>query len=137
MSIPANAPRGIRNNNPGNIRHGDSWQGLAPEQPDSAFCTFVSPAYGIRAMGRILRNYQRKYGLNTVRGIISRWAPPTENDTEAYVLHVAEKLGVGADDAIDVDSLLAPLVGAIIHHENGQCPYDAATIARGVELARA
>lgn len=137
MKIPVNAPRGIRNHNPGNIRHGDKWQGLAAEQPDSAFCTFTAPEYGIRAMGRILRNYRRKYGLNTVRGIINRWAPPVENDTAAYVNHVAQALGVGPDEAFDVDAALVPLVTVIIQHENGMCPYDNATIERGVALARA
>lgn len=60
-------PRGIRNNNPGNIRHSDQWKGLTPEQPDPDFCTFSTPEYGIRAMGVILLNYQRKHGLKTIR----------------------------------------------------------------------
>lgn len=137
MSIPTPAPRGIRNNNPGNIRHGDSWQGLAPQQPDSAFCTFIAPEYGIRAMGKILLNYERRYGLNTVRGIISRWAPAVENNTEAYVQHVATTLGVAPDEPFDVAGRLTVLVTAIIRHENGMNPYDAATVARGVDMARA
>lgn len=132
-----NIPRGIRNNNPGNIRHGDKWAGLSATQPDAAFCSFISPEYGIRALARVLLNYERKHGLNTVRGIITRWAPPNENDTTAYVNAVARKLGVAPDTRIDVATVLPALVPAIIAHENGQQPYDAAVIVRGIEMATA
>ncbi len=63
--------RGIRNNNPGNIRKGDNWQGLAAEQTDEAFCVFRSAEYGIRALVKVLLNYEKKYGLNTVRKLLS------------------------------------------------------------------
>lgn len=127
-------PRGIRNNNPGNIRHGDSWRGMAANQPDPAFVTFVAPEYGIRAMGKVLVNYERLHGLNTVAGIIDRWAPPTENNTHAYQLNVAERLGVGINDPIDVKAKLPQLVPAIIQHENGLQPYMPATINAGLAL---
>lgn len=127
--------RGIRNNNPGNIRHGDNWLGRADSQPDQAFITFESPEYGVRAMARILRNYQTKYGLSTVRGLISRWAPPIENNTGAYVDHVAHMLGVGADEQIIVAGHLGKLIPAIIRHENGIQPYPDTVIADGIEMA--
>lgn len=136
MAEKKRLPRGIRNNNPGNIRHGSNWNGLAEEQPDSAFCTFIKPEYGIRAMGKILLNYQKLYGLDTVSEIINRWAPPVENDTGAYAAHVAEKIGVDPDEKISVYSNLQGLVLAIIKHENGQQPYDIATIQRGIEMAQ-
>ena len=135
------APRGIRNNNPGNIeRTGTQWQGMAPEQTDPRFLQFVSPEYGIRAMARILTNYQRLYGLNTVEQIINRWAPPVvngkvENDTGAYIRHVADALGVLPNQPIQVQDHLPQLVAMIIKHENGQQPYDAGTIQRGVAMA--
>lgn len=128
-------PRGIRNNNPGNIRHSDQWKGLTPEQPDPDFCTFSTPEYGIRAMGVILLNYQRKHGLKTIRQIITRWAPPSENDTDAYVMHVADRLGVRPDEAVDVARVLPALVACIIRHENGQHPYDSTTVGRGCDMA--
>jgi hypothetical protein len=128
-------PRGIRNNNPGNIRHRDPWMGLATEQPDPSFCTFITPEYGIRAMGKVLVNYQRRYGINTIRGIIHRWAPPVENDTEAYVSHVAEAVGVGPDDTIQVESVLESLIPVIISHENGTNPYSSETLRKGIEMA--
>lgn len=127
-------PRGIRNHNPGNIRRsGDAWQGLAPVQADPAFFQFVDPVYGIRALVRILDNYQRKHGLRTVRQIINRWAPPVENDTGAYVAHAARALGVDPDASIDVRDHMAALVRVIIQHENGQQPYSGAQIAQGIE----
>lgn len=131
--------RGIRNNNPGNIRWGDGWQGLVPksERTDKSFCQFTAPEYGIRAMIIILRNYEKKHGLNTVREIINRWAPPVENDTEAYINSVAKQVGVDADKVIDVtDSrVMIPLLEAIITHENGSQPYDFATFVKAIDLA--
>ncbi|MBI9109907.1 structural protein [Maridesulfovibrio ferrireducens] len=128
-------PRGIRNHNPGNIRHGAKWNGLAEEQLDKSFCTFKTPEHGIRAMGKILITYQDKYGLDTVSGIIDRWAPPIENDTNAYAEHVAKQLEVGVDEPIVVRSFLDKLCTAIIRHENGVQPYDIATVQRGVNMA--
>lgn len=132
-------PRGIRNNNPGNIRWGDDWQGLFPEyqRTDKSFCQFKTPEYGIRAMIIILRNYQRKYGLNTVAKIISRWAPPNENDTQAYIGSVAKSVGVTPEQKIDVtDSrIMIPLLQAIIQHENGQQPYAFSVFVGALALA--
>lgn len=95
--------RGIRNNNSGNIRWGDEWQGLVPkaQHTDKSFCQFTSPEHGIRAMIIILRNYQRKHGLNTVSGIIKRWASPNENNTQAYINSVAQAKGVIPEQRID------------------------------------
>ena len=129
-------PRGIRNNNPGNIeRTSTKWDGMAPEQTDTRFIQFVSPEYGIRAMARILNNYQRLYGLRTIEQIIGRWAPASENDTGAYVRHVANSLGIEPTTPIQVAERLPELVRLIIKHENGQQPYDDATIRRGVAMA--
>lgn len=131
-------PRGIRNNNPGNIRRsGDPWQGLAKDQNDAEFFTFAAPKWGIRALARVLISYQDKHGLRTVRTIISRWAPPVENKTSNYIDHVARRLGVGADDPLDVHDyrVLRGLVEAIISHENGQQPYTDAQIDAGLVLA--
>jgi len=127
--------RGFRNRNPGNIRHGDKWRGLAPEQLYKAFGTFVAPEYGIRAMAVILNNYQVKNGISTIQGIISRWAPPTENDTESYVKDVAKACGVNPTETILIKPLLPKLIPAIIMHENGSQPYPVEVIAKGISLA--
>jgi hypothetical protein len=131
-------PRGIRNNNPGNIRKsGQAWQGLAKEQPDASFFSFSEPVYGIRAMAKILMTYHRTYGLNTVRGIIGRWAPPVENNTGAYVASVAKALKVTQDTRINVftAAVMLPLLKAIIQHENGTQPYDDTLLGNAIAMA--
>ena len=126
------AARGIRNNNPGNIRHGDKWQGLSAEQTDSEFCVFSQPEYGIRALCRILRTYQRKYGLRDVHSIINRFAPPVENDTESYIKSVCLKLDVTPET---LKGIMLNLLKAIIRHENGEQPYSDEVLLQGIEMA--
>ena len=130
--------RGLRNNNPGNIRHSsDRWQGASAVQRDAAFVTFDDPVWGIRALARVLLSYQDRHGLTTVRGIISRWAPPSENDTESYINMVTARMSVGPDDELNLHSHadLDPLVRAIIWHENGSQPYEQDVIDRALLLA--
>lgn len=140
-------PRGIRNNNPGNIRRSAiPWEGKIAGS-DAEFETFATPEHGVRALERNLSTYQSKYGLDTPREIINRWAPPTENDTSSYVNAVATALGVGPDDPINVQdpATMQRLRDAIIQHENGQNPYAGGAAApasapaapRGVDLAGA
>ena len=80
-------PRGIRNNNPLNIRRSkDKWKGLRAVQADAQFCQFETLEYGWRAAFYLLtRTYYHKYRLYTIRSIISKWAPPIENKTDAYI----------------------------------------------------
>ncbi|KRW62322.1 hypothetical protein [Pseudomonas sp. TTU2014-080ASC] len=135
-------PRGIRNNNPGNIDYNpvNDWRGQLAHVPtiEPRFCRFDSPQNGIRALGKLLLNYQRKHGLKTVRQIVNRWAPPKENDTGAYVSQVAKALGIDPDAPIDLSKKhLSPLVVSIIKHENGQQPYSAEVIGEGVRRALA
>ena len=131
-------PRGIRNNNPGNIRHGSNWQGLNPNSRniDPAFCVFTSSVYGIRALAKVLINYKKIHGLNTVRQIISRYAPPNENQTTAYIQSVAKQLGVVPDTVIDIEErgILTVFIKAIIRMENGIQPYSDPTIQQGIDL---
>lgn len=132
--------RGIRNNNPGNIDYhpANHWKGqLAHNKAiESRFCRFSAPEYGIRAIIALLRNYQRKYGLNTVAGLISRWAPSNENNTNAYVSGVSKALGVAPGDAVslsDTDTAIR-LAKAIIRHENGSQPYPDAIFEKAYSL---
>lgn len=136
-SVVYTQSRGLRNNNPGNIRRtSDKWQGLRAIQTDDSFFQFTDAKYGIRAMAKLLKNYQTRYGLKTVNDIINRWAPPVENNTSSYVTHVAEVVGVGVNDPINLNdtSVLTKLVNGVIKHENGINPYSNATIAEGVAL---
>jgi len=138
-------PRGIRNCNPGNLRWGDPWQGLlAPaKRTDPDFCQFAAPAWGIRAIAITLIAYQDKHHLHTVAGMVMRWAPPKENNTAAYMQAVAHDLGVATGSVIDVHdhAVMAPLVRAIIRHENGPAPtrtgqwYDTVTLDEGLRMA--
>ena len=65
---------------------------------EGAFCQFYSMEWGWRAAFVILcRTYYGKYGLKTIRGIVTRWAPPKENNTEAYIRHVSDYTGIGPD----------------------------------------
>ena len=129
-------PRGIRNNNPGNIRHGENWQGLNPNSRsiDAAFCVFNTPVAGIRALAKVLINYKKLYGLNTVRQIISRYAPPNENQTTAYVQSVARQIGVLPDMVIDIEErgVLTVFIKAVIRMENGIQPYSDETIQQAI-----
>ena len=130
--------RGIRNNNPGNIRKsGDKWQGLAAQQPDKEFFSFSDATYGIRALARLLIQYQDKHNLRQISQIINRWAPTNENNTQAYIEHVAKLTGFNAYDALDMHKFehLEPLVRAIITHENGTQPYTDSQITKGLVLA--
>lgn len=124
--------RGIRNHNPGNIRKGQNWLGSVGD--DGAFIVFSSAEYGIRALGKLLLNYERLYGLDTVESIISRYAPSIENDTGSYIDSVASGLGVHAAESVDIGSVLPGLVRAIIRHENGVQPYSDELISRGLGL---
>lgn len=129
-------PRGIRNNNPGNIEYtGVEWQGLANPPSDGRFMRFVDPVWGLRALARVLVNYQRLHGIDTVRGIINRWAPSFENDTTAYMSHVADYLDVGVDQQININERLFDLITVITQHENGQQPYTSKQINDGISLA--
>jgi hypothetical protein len=136
--IESRTPRGIRNHNPGNIRrNGDPWQGLAERQSDVEFFTFKDPIYGIRALARTLIAYQDKHGLRSIRQIISRWAPPVENNTNAYVRAVASDAGLDADQSLDMHHFdhLLPLAKAIIKHENGRQPYTDTQLTKALVLA--
>lgn len=114
--------RGLRNCNPGNIRQSRSnFKGEVRPSRDSAFKQFESMAYGYRAMFVLLNSYHKRYGLTTIREMISRWAPPTENFTEGYIRFVSERSGISADAQVDSRSErdMVPIVAAMSEIENG------------------
>lgn len=130
--------RGIRNKNPGNLRKsGDKWQGLSAKQTDKDFFVFEHEVYGIRALARVLINYQDKYNRRTIKKIIEHWAPPNENNTAAYIAAVSSAVGVSPTAKLDLHTAahLKPVVMAIIKHENGSNPYTDAQIDRALVLA--
>lgn len=120
-------PRGIRNNNPLNIRKGNDWQGERYPQTDKAFEEFKSMEYGIRAGFKILHNYMTGYhGMvakrNTVQSIIEKWAPPIENATNNYVAFVADKMGISRYQKFMFSDRkkMVDMVDAMIQVECGQ-----------------
>lgn len=120
-------PRGIRNNNPLNIRKGNDWKGERPEQKDNAFEEFTSMEYGIRAGFIILRKYITGYNgltqkFNTIEKMISRWAPTVENNTAAYISQVSKMTGIPATLKISFAqrSFMVAIVDAMIYVECGQ-----------------
>lgn len=133
-------PRGIRNNNPGNIDYNprNAWRGQLAHSPgiEPRFARFDTAHNGLRALGKLLLNYRKLYGLRNVEGLIARWAPSNENDTRAYARAVARELQVSPHATLHLDeSTLARLVTAIVRHENGQQPYSAELIADAVRDA--
>lgn len=118
-----NTPRGLRNNNPLNIRRtADLWQGLRKEQRDPEFFQFKSNAWGYRAAFVVLRTYRNRYGANTIERIVKRWAPEGDgNDTEYYIRKVAVLTGLERNQIVndqDPKSMMN-LVAAMSRVENG------------------
>ncbi len=133
----ADGPRGVRNNNPGNLEASSSNPWIGQTGSDGRFAKFETPEHGIRALGRNLISYQRQ-GIDTVGEIINRWAPPSDNnDTAAYIKAVCAQLGVTANQPLDASNpdTLQALCAAIIKHENGSQPYSQDQLSTGVSAA--
>ena len=135
-------PRGIRNNNPLNIRKSkDKWKGLRAQQQDAAFCQFENMEWGWRAAFWLLtRTYYHTYRLFTIRTIIQKWAPPHENNTASYIANVSKLTGIGADEPIGIPSdqptRWMMLGAAMAIQENGTNSIDYFAMLRGWELCR-
>lgn len=128
-------PRGLRNNNPLNIRRTQSkWLGEVDSlngKRDSAFCQFSKLCYGYRAAAKLLQSYQVKHKLYVLDQIIGRWAPPSENNTRYYATVVANQMTKELGEPISVASLLdvvkdrftlRALLVSMHLVENGQLP---------------
>ncbi|MFG0272092.1 structural protein P5 [Pseudomonas sp. zjy_14] len=150
--MTAQVPRGVRSNNPGNIDFNprNDWVGqlgLEEGVPRPRFARFDTPENGIRALGKLLLNYRGKDGMpgvgrpgiDTPLEFISRWAPSSENNTLAYAQAIAQRLGVGVRDSIDISEpqVLREAVVGIIVHENGGNPYKSEVIDEGIRRALA
>ena len=128
--------RGLRNNNPGNIRRSRvRYKGEVRPSRDPDFKEFSTIAYGYRAVFVLLDTYRSRYGLTTIRQMLNRYAPPTENFTEGYVRFVADYAGVMPDEVIDTrnEMDMIPIVSAMSTIENGVAA-NIADVERGWEL---
>ena len=138
---------GMRNNNPLNIRRvkGQKWKGEASPQPSpvgegalpqggsgnvssplgevgrgaaGSFVQFSTLSFGLRAAFCILRTYRKKYHAVCIEDIITRWAPPTENDTHKYILDVCKLTGFGGKERL-TENNWPQLVKAMARIESG------------------
>ena len=152
-------PRGMRNNNPLNIRRNSKskWVGEVDKlsyskndtmvcdtvYSDRVFCQFSELKYGWRAAFILLKRYINVLGCNTVETIIKRWAPENENNTKGYINRVAFDMNIGVDEPILFANRLAmyQLASAMCRVENGYAfdPANEATwinaMANGYTLA--
>ena len=116
-------PRGLRNCNPGNIRiNKDKWKGLRKVQTDESFFQFEHMKWGYRALLRVLQNYRRRHGCQTIADMIRRWAPHTENNTSGYITRVCREMQVPSTYVPDIDdkATMVQLAAAISLVENGR-----------------
>jgi hypothetical protein len=134
----AEPTRGVRNNNPCNIRISPSpWEGKVTPSLDDAFEQFDTPEHGIRAAAKLFLTYFREYNLTTIQGLINRWAPPGENNTSSYVAQVSLVVGQQSGLPIDLTNLttLTNLIVGVIWHENGTQPYPRALVSTACQDA--
>ena len=115
-------PRGIRNNNPLNLRVGNNWKGEVANPSDHTFEQFTEMKWGVRAAFIVLRNYIVRHKCNTIRKIIPRWAPANENNTRAYIATVSQRANIQPDEPISFDNTcqMIALLLAMCFVENGQ-----------------
>lgn len=120
MKSMAKSSRGLRNNNPGNIRLSSTRYQGEVDSTDSAFEQFKTMAHGYRAMFVLLYTYQKKHHLHTIAEMITRYAPPEENDTKAYINAVSEWSGVPSTCHITATNgdVMIPIVAAMSRVEN-------------------
>lgn len=128
--------RGLDNCNPGNIRRSAvRYRGEVRPSRDAAFKQFETMAWGYRAIFVLLDTYRVRYGLDTVAGMIARWAPPSENRTDAYIRAVCRRTGLRPDEPVDTRDrrTMVPLAAAISRVENG-VDASLSDVERGWEL---
>lgn len=114
--------RGLRNCNPGNIRRSKvRYKGEVQPSRDAEFKEFCSMGYGYRAMFVLLDSYRSRYGLCTIRQMLGRYAPPSENFTEGYVRFVSSRTGIAPDEIVNTRAAcdMVPIVAAMSQIENG------------------
>ncbi|NHB94362.1 lytic transglycosylase catalytic [Photorhabdus cinerea] len=127
---PEYKERGLRNNNPGNLNFAKQ-RGAALESPGGRFARFETAFDGLRALSRQLTLYASR-GLTTIRGIITKYAPPEENDTEDYIAVISKLLGVDPNAQLNLrdPQMLTALMNGIIQRENGRNPYNSELISK-------
>jgi hypothetical protein len=121
--VDPHAPRSVRNNNPGNIKDGSFASSLPGYKgSDGTFAIFETPDAGAAAQARLIQSYGNR-GINSVKGIIERWAPATAdgNNTQAYIDFVARQVGVSPREQLNLSdpAVAAKVAAAIARFEGG------------------
>ena len=132
----AKMSRGLRNLNPGNIRLGSFlYRGERARSSDSAFRQFEAIEWGYRAMFVLLHTYAVKHHCRSLRDFIARYAPPSENNTEAYLRRVATATHLEPDEVISTTdgATMTAIVAAMSEVENG-VEAKMSDVCRGWEL---
>ena len=131
--------RGLRNNNPGNIDYSvyNKWVGqigIETGVQNPRFAVFDTAENGIRALVKILRAYNKKYGAETISAIVSRYAPKSENKTDTYAANVSKWAEWPENKPIDFNNedLMLRITKAFIRMENGFNPYTPEVYLEGV-----
>ena len=148
--MTASAIRAVRNCNPLNIERNakNKWQGLVPESemtPEQAaekrYEVFRSPVWGFRAGAILMIAYQDRNDIDTIAGVVRKWAPPIENDAGAYINAVCKQTGFGPAVALNFHSYdhIAPVIKAMSIHEGGGWRFsdrdlDAGLTKAGIDL---
>ena len=126
---------GMRLNNPGNIRPGAGFFGESGQ--DKGYAKFASDAAGLRAIQRLLMTYGNQYGINTLRGLANRYAPPSDNNpTENYIEFLSQKTGIDPDEPINLAERGAEIIPAIIGFEQGKQPFSQEMINTAINAAQ-
>lgn len=140
----ANEPRGIRNNNPGNLNYIGQNGATLEEHATPRFARFNSAFEGFAALGKQIKAYYNGTSkaagyqkLQSVEGIISRFAPASENNTQAYINKLSKMLGVGRGDSLNIQDpqVLATLMNGITQIENGKNPYAPEMVLKAAQSA--
>lgn len=126
---------GMRLKNPGNIRPGAGFFGESGQ--DKGYAKFDSDAAGIRAIQRLLRTYGNQYGINTLRGLANRYAPPSDNNpTDNYIEFLSQQTGIDPDEPINLAERGSEIIPAIIGFEQGQQPFSQDMIDKAIGAAQ-
>lgn len=140
----ANDPRGIRNNNPGNLNYVGQNGATLEEHATPRFARFNSAFEGFAALGKQIKAYYNGTSkaagyqkLQSVEDIISRFAPASENNTQAYINKLSKMLGVGRGDSLNIQDpqVLATLMNGITQIENGKNPYAPEMVLKAAQSA--
>jgi hypothetical protein len=130
-------PRGIRNNNPGNLEFANQPGAVHEQGGGGRFAAFGSMTEGLAALADQLERYAAR-GNDTLAGMISTFAPPGENNTGAYIANLAKALGVSpaAHLNLENDNVLRTLMLGIANVENGPGMLQVDQINAGIDLHR-